>query len=72
MASFFSKTGRDTLHNGTVLGAVAGALVVWGGKVNDFLMGIIPASWATFAGDWSIPIIIIALGGLVGYMVDRY
>jgi len=70
MGSFWKK-GSDTLHNGTVLGAVAGALIVWGDKVYNWLIPVIPEAWITFAGDWSIPIILIGLGALLGYAVDR-
>lgn len=69
MGNFFKK-GSDGLLNGSVLGGIAGALVVWGQKVYDVVVPMIPETWQIF-GDYSIPVIIIAAGVLIGYLVDR-
>jgi len=66
------KSGKDLLHNGTVLGAITGALLVWGDKVYNWIVSVLPASLMNFAGSWSIPIILVAAGALLGYVVDRY
>ena len=68
----FWKKGGDTLQDGTVLGAIAGALLVWGDKVSSWLIPMIPVSARTFAGDtFSLPIIFIGAGAILGYIVDR-
>ena len=68
----FWKQGRDTLANGSLLGGIAGALVVWGDKVYDWMVPLIPDAWTSFGGDYSIPIIVIGVGALVGYLIDRF
>jgi len=69
MGSFFRK-GSDNLLNGTIIGMIVGALVVWGQRVYDFVVPMIPESWMIF-GEFSVPVILIAIGGLIGYIVDR-
>lgn len=69
MGNFFKK-GTDGLLNGSVLGGIAGALVVWGQTVYNYIVPMIPESWQIF-GEYSIPVIIIAIGVLIGYIVDR-
>lgn len=64
--------GRDKLWNGATLGGILGALLVWGDTVYDWLVGVIPSTWQTFAGDWSLALIFIGGGALVGYLVDRF
>lgn len=68
----FWRKGGDTLHDGTILGAIAGALLIWGNQVSDWIVGILPESATTFAGDtFSLPIIFIGAGMVIGYIVDR-
>jgi len=66
----FWKKGRDTLHNGTVLGALAGFFIWQGANVYSWLIINIPTAWLKI-GTYSLPIYLIGLGALVGYIVDR-
>jgi len=66
----FWKKGRDTLHNGTVLGALAGLFIWQGANVYSWLIINIPTAWLKL-GTYSLPIYLIGLGALVGYIVDR-
>ncbi len=72
MGSFWKSSIKDTAKNGTVLGGIMGAFVVWGDKVYNWIIQVIPDAWTTFAGDWSIPLIIIGIGIAIGYAVDKY
>ena len=65
------KRGRDSLTNGVVLGAVIGAMIVWGDKVLGFIEGIVPSNWIVL-GVWSVPLYVIGAGALIGYIIDRY
>lgn len=69
--TIFRRTGTDKLQNGMIMGILFGAVIIWGGGIYDFLLTIIPLDWQTFAGDLSVPIIILAVGGLLGYFIDR-
>jgi len=66
------KKGSDTLHNGLVIGILMSAAILWGDKIYNWIVPIIPEVATTFAGEWSIPIVLLGLGGLAGYLVDRY
>ena len=74
MASLFRK-GSDGLQNGTILGALFGAALVYGEGVYDWistnLLSLLPDSATTFAGDFTLPLLMIAGGALIGYIVDR-
>lgn len=65
------KSGKDTLHNGIVIGILLGIALVWGQPVYDWIVSIIPTTW-DWLGTYTIPIIVIGIAGLVGYIVDRY
>ena len=74
MADFkwlWNPRGRDSLKNGTVLGALFGLSIAYGDSVKEFIIGLIPESLTDFAGSLSIPIILIGLGIIVGYYIDR-
>lgn len=70
MVSFW-KQGKDTLHNGTVLGALLGVAIVWGSVILAKIEELIPVTWEVF-GEYSIPVFIIGAGALIGYLIDRY
>ena len=63
----------DKLKNGVILGGIAGLLLtypqlsVW---VGDFLAETIPASWQLF-GSFSLPLYGVAIGLVVGYVIDK-
>lgn len=66
------KRGRDSLHNGVILGILVSSAILWGDKIYDWIVPIIPESATTFAGEWSIPIILLGLGAILGYAADRW
>ena len=65
------KRGSDGLLNGIFLGLAFSSAIIWGSEVYGWIEGIIPLNWQTFAGDFSIPLIILVAGGILGYIVDR-
>lgn len=67
----FWKSGKDTLQNGAILGAVAGLLMFYGDKVVNFVTGWIPSKYMYF-GDLSLLIYSVGIFSLVGYLLDRY
>lgn len=69
MTSFWKKTG-DNLQNGTILGALFGAAIVWGGGIYDWIVEMVPLNWLLI-GDLSIPLYLVGAGALIGYIVDR-
>jgi len=70
MASFW-KQGKDTLHNGTVLGALLGIAIVWGSVILAKIEELIPATWEVL-GEYSIPVYIIGACAILGYAMDRW
>lgn len=70
MTSFWTKTGKDTLHNGAILGGLLAAAIIWGGTVYGWIEGIVPVDWLIL-GDFSLPVYLLGIGALVGYIVDR-
>lgn len=71
-SEFWKASTRDKVKNGTVLGMLFGASIIWGSGLYDWISKTIPLDWQTFAGDLSVPIIIIGVGAIVGYWVDKY
>ena len=70
MASQIWKKGTDSLKNGLVLGALLGAMIVWGAQIYSWLIINVPTAWLIL-GEWSLPIYIIGVGALAGYIIDR-
>ena len=71
MATLLQR-GKDNLTNGVILGGIAGALIIWGDTVKGWVTDIIPQSWINvFPEGYGLAIILIGLGALVGYIVDR-
>lgn len=72
MANIFRK-GGDQLWNGTVLGGVAGLILYYGDKLNlsQKISDIMTNKGWMFAGDWTVPIIMIGAGLVIGYVIDR-
>jgi len=70
MANFW-KQGKDTLHNGAVLGALLGIAIIWGNTILAKIEELIPTAWEVL-GEYSIPVYVIAAGALLGYAVDRW
>ena len=66
----FWKRGSDTLHNGTVLGVLAGFFIWKGAVIYTWLLENIPTTWMKL-GTWSLPIYLLGAGALVGYIIDR-
>ncbi len=64
------KKGRDNLLNGTVLGGILAAAIIWGGTVYEWIEGIVPVDWLVL-GEWSLPVYLLGVGALVGYIIDR-
>ena len=69
MTSFWKKAG-DNLQNGTILGALFGAVIVWGSGIYDWVAGVVPTTWL-YLGDYSIPVYLIVTGALIGYFIDK-
>ncbi len=69
MTSFWKK-GSDTLHNGTVLGALAGLFIWQGASIYTWLIEQVPSVWLKL-GTYSLPIYLIGAGALIGYIIDR-
>jgi len=69
MASIFKK-GKDKLVNGIVLGALLGAAIVWGAQIYTWILLTVPQSWMVL-GSASLPIYVIGIGALAGYIIDR-
>ena len=72
MTDFWKASTKDKCKNGTVIGIFLSSIIIWGSGIYDWIVGIIPLTWQTFAGDFSIPIIILVAGGVLGYIVDKY
>ncbi len=64
------QRGRDNLLNGIVLGALLAAAIIWGGTIYGWIEGIVPVDWLVL-GEWSLPVYLLGLGALIGYIVDR-
>jgi len=65
---------RDNLKNGFILGAITGVLMVTPKIslfISDFIADILPSSWQ-FLGSFSIPFYGLLIGGLTGYLIDKY
>jgi hypothetical protein len=64
----------ESYKNGTILGAVLGATLLWGDKVREplvkFLNSIMPKQ-VEFLGILWAPLIIILIGGMIGYIIDK-
>jgi hypothetical protein len=65
----FLKKGSDNLKNGIVLGGLFGAAIVWGNLIYSWVQTIIPSSWLVL-GSFSLPVYLIVLGAIVGYIID--
>ena len=66
------QRGKDNLTNGAILGGITGALVVYGQNVYSWIVPIIPQSWIdVFPEGMGIAVILILIGSLIGYIVDR-
>ena len=72
MAQSLLQRGKDNLANGAVLGGITGALIIYGQRVYDWLVPLIPESWiGIFPDGYGIPVILIGIGVLLGYIIDR-
>ena len=72
VSQFWKASMRDKVKNGCVLGILFSITIIWGEGLYDWLLTVIPANWQTFAGDMSAPLIILATGAIIGYLIDRY
>ena len=66
----FWKKGSDNLYDGTIIGGLLRAAIVYGDKMYDWIVSFIPTTWNWF-GDLTIPVLIIGAGLLIGYITDR-
>ncbi len=64
------QRGRDKLLNGTILGMLLAAAIIWGSTVYGWIEGIIPVDWLIL-GEFSLPVYLLGLGALIGNIVDR-
>ncbi len=64
------QRGKDKLVNGVILGALFGAMIIWGAQIYTWLQTTVPTTWLVL-GEFSLPVYIIGLGALAGYLVDR-
>lgn len=69
MASMWRHMG-DCLKNGAFFGALAAVGIIFGEKIIDWLTKTIPENWI-YLGNWSIPIYLIVILAITGYIVDR-
>ena len=66
------KRGPDNLMNGSIAGAIAASLVIFGETVKGWATDIIPVSWIeAFPEGYGLGIILISAGALIGYIIDR-
>ena len=67
-------TKLENNKNGIILGAVLGAVLLWGQYIKDpilnFLNGIIPVNYQL--GGFTAMAIIILIGAIIGYAVDKF
>ncbi len=70
MVSSLLQKGKDKLLNGVILGALFGAVIVWGVNIYGWLITNVPSSWLVL-GEFSLPVYVIGAGALIGYIVDR-
>lgn len=70
MATKIFRKGLDSLSNGTVFGAIAGVLIVTGRSIYDAIVPRIPEN-IQILGEYSLPIYIIGIFTVLGYVVDR-
>ena len=64
----------DNLKNGMVLGAITGLLLTYpkiSSLVSGFIVDVLPLTWRTFAGEYSIAIYGLGVGAIVGYFIDK-
>lgn len=69
--TFWKSSAKDKVKNGTILGAILGACIVWGDKIYSSIDSIIPSTW-NFLGSFTVPAIIILVSVIVGYCIDKY
>lgn len=69
MASSAFTRGPDNLKNGIVLGGLFGLGIYFGSNIMNFLITTIPENWKIL-GAFSIPVYLILLGMLIGYIID--
>ena len=70
MTSILQK-GKDKLLNGVILGAVFGAVIVWGATIYDWLLANIPSTWLVL-GELSVPVYVVGAGAVLGWAIDRW
>jgi len=64
---------KDKLVNGTALGAIVGITLFWGSGIRDWIMDTFSApSQLSFLGDLGLPLIVIGIFTLAGYLIDKY
>jgi hypothetical protein len=64
------QRGRDNLLNGTILGGLFAAAIIWGGSIYGWMKEMIPLEWLIL-GELSLPVYLLGIGALVGYIIDR-
>lgn len=60
-------------YDGAVMGGILGTIVAYptlSTKINSFLVGVFPSTWNWF-GSFTQPLLIIAVGTLIGLLVDK-
>ena len=70
MTSNLLQRGKDNLLNGVILGALFGRAIVGGKPVYTWLLANVPSTWLVL-GELSLPVYVIGIGALAGYIVDR-
>ena len=61
---------KDDLFNGVVLGGLLGAAIVWGAPIYTWIIETVPSAWLVL-GNSSLPLYLIGVGALIGYIVDK-
>lgn len=65
----FWKSMGDNLKNGTILGMVVALAMMWGNNVYSWLLINVPPSWTSVIPLWAS---LLAIGGIIGYIFDKY
>ena len=63
----------ESLKNGVVLGAILGAVLIWGQYIRDPILGMINGIIPTTSqfGGFSAIVIVIGVCAVIGYIIDK-
>jgi len=69
--TFWKSSVRDKVKNGTFLGGLLGLAIWQGANIYAWILGNFPSEYL-YLGEFSLPIYLIGIGALVGFIIDKY